>query len=249
MSNAIATTPNAAQAECQRAWQGLADHPAGSDALLAAWKGHESRCKGTGVYEVRLASILADRDEFDLARQVLQTSTIPDNYKKQSETAEITIDYLQAVASADRARLGSLEGRASKFAKANPDVIPVLAMLGHTRVILGKYEAAIAPLESVIRSGHGLLGDHRNLTVAYANTGHYKEALELLDKTYAISKQVTSDEEFMYAATLAYAANGKVDAAKSMLTLIVNKKPELQHDQKFQQTVLKAKELSHGALK
>lgn len=53
----------------------------------------------------------------------------------------------------------------------------------------------------------------------------------------------------MYAATLAYAANGKVDAAKSMLTLIVNKKPELQHDQKFQQTVLKAKELSHGALK
>lgn len=191
MSNAIATTPNAAQAECQRAWQGLADHPAGSDALLAAWKGHESRCKGTGVYEVRLASILADRDEFDLARQVLQTSTIPDNYKKQSETAEITIDYLQAVASADRARLGSLEGRASKFAKANPDVIPVLAMLGHTRVILGKYEAAIAPLESVIRSGHGLLGDHRNLTVAYANTGHYKEALELLDKTYAISKQVT----------------------------------------------------------
>jgi lipopolysaccharide biosynthesis regulator YciM len=248
MSDVVAGTPNAAQAECQRAWQGLNGHPAGSDALLAAWKGYESRCKGTGVYEVRLASILADRDEYDLARQVLQTSTIPGNYRKQSEVAEITIDYLQAVATGDRERLERLEGRAAKFGNANPGEIPVLAMLGHTRVILEKYEPAIAPLESVVRSGHGLLGDHRNLTVAYANSGHYQKALEMLDKTYSMSKQVTSDEEFMYAATLAYAANGKVDAAKSMLTLIVNKKPELQHDPRFAQTVLKAKQLSNGKL-
>jgi len=35
----------------------------------------------------------------------------------------------------------------------------------------------------------------------------------------------------------------------SELVNSVNKKPELQHDQKFQQTVLKAKQLSQGALK
>jgi lipopolysaccharide biosynthesis regulator YciM len=249
MPDAIASTPNAAQTECQRAWLGLAGQEPGSDALLATWKGYESRCKGTGVYEVRLASILADRDEFDLARKVLQSSTIPDNYRKQSETAEITVDYLQAVATGDRGRLDRVEGRAATFGKAHPEVIPVLAMLGHTRVLLGKYEAAIAPLEAVIQSSHALLGDYRNLTVAYANSGHYQAALEYLDQTYAMSKEITSDEEFMYAATLAYAANGKVDAAKTALTLIVNKKPELIGDPRFEQTVLKAKELSQGKLK
>jgi len=249
MSNVSAAPPNTAQAECQSAWQRLADKPAGSDALLEAWKAYEPRCKGTGVYEVRLASILADRDEFDLARKVLQSSSIPDNYRKQSESAEITIDYLQAMSTGERARLDRVEVRASKYVQANPGVVPILAVLGHTRVVLGKYAQAVEPLEAVIQSGHGNLGDHRNLTVAYAQSGNYPKALELLDKTYSMSHEVTSDEEFMYAAALAYAATGKVDSAKSMLTLIVNKKPELQHDARFQQTVLKAKELSHGALK
>jgi hypothetical protein len=94
-----------------------------------------------------------------------------------------------------------------------------------------------------------MLGDFRNLTIAYANAGRYPQALEMLDKTYSMSQAVTSDEEFMYAATLAYAAAGKVDAAKSMLNLIASKKPQLLHDPKFQQTVQKAKDLSHGQLK
>jgi len=249
MSNVSAAPPSTAQAECQSAWQRLADKPAGSDALLEAWKAYEPRCKGTGVYEIRLASILTDRDEFDLARKVLQTTAVPDNYKKQMESAEITVDYLQAMATGERARLERVEARAAKYTQANAGVVPILAELGHTRLVLGKYEQAIAPLETVVDSGHGNVGDHRNLTVAYANSGHYQKALELLDKTYSMSQEVTSDEEFMYAATLAFAATGKVDSAKSMLTLIVNKKPELQHDARFQQTVLKAKELSHGALK
>jgi tetratricopeptide (TPR) repeat protein len=249
MSSAPAATPNAALVECQRAWQDVADQPAGSDAVLAAWKGNEARCKGTGIYEVGLASILTDRNEFDLARQVLQTSTIPENYKKQAEVVAVTIDYLQAVGTGDRARLDHFEENASTFAKANPDAIAVLGMLGHTRVIQQKYALAIAPLESVIQSGNGNLGDHRNLTLAYANSGQYQSALELLDKTYSMSTEVTSDAEFMYAAALAYAASGKVDSAKAMLTLILNKNPELKDDPRFQQTVLKAKELSHGTLK
>jgi len=249
MSNASAKTPEETQAECQHDWQGLVDQQPEDVALLAAWKGHESKCKGTGIYELRLASIYADQNDFDRARQVLEAAVIPDSLKKQAEISGITIDYLQAVDSGESARLEKMEGRAAAFVKANPRSGSVLAMLGHAQILLGKYEQAIAPLEAVVHGGIGNLGDHRNLTIAYANAGHYQSALEMLDTTYSMSQEVTSDEEFMYAAALAYAAVGKVDSAKSMLTLIVNKKPQLKDDPKFQQTVLKAKELSHGALK
>jgi len=249
LSDVNAAAASATQLECQRAWQGLIDQQLGNDPLLAAWKGLESKCEGTGIYEVRLASILADCDDYDQAREMLQGATIPDNFKKQAEIAGITIDYLQAVATGTRDRQENLELRAETFLKANPDSTAVRAMLGHTLVVLGEYEQAIAPLETVIRGGGGDLGDHRNLVIAYANTGKYQAALELLDKTYSMGEEVTSDEEFVYAATLAYAATGKVDSAKSALTLIANKKPQLLNDARFQQTVLKAKELSHAALK
>jgi len=248
MSAASAKTPEEAQLECQRDWQGLVEQQLESDALLAAWKGHESKCKGTGIYDLRLVSIYADQGDYDQARQLLEAAAIPDNLRKQAEIAGIYVDYLQAVDSGERARMEKLEARAATFVKANPKTATVIAILGHAQVLLGKYEQAIAPLETVVRGGVGNLRDHRNLTIAYANAGHYQSALEMLDKTYAMSKEVTSDEEFMYAAALAYAAVGKVDSAKSMLTLIVTKKPQLKDDPRFQQTVLKAKELSHGAL-
>ena len=241
MSDASAKTPEKAQLECQRDWQGLVEQQLESDALLAAWKGHESKCKGTGIYDLRLVSIYADQDDFDQARQLLEAAAIPDNLRKQAEISGICIDYLQAVDSGERARLEKLEARAATFVKANPKTGSVLAILGHARVLLGKYDQAIAPLEAVVRGGVGILGDHRNLTIAYAHAGHYQSALEMLDKTYAMSKEITSDEEFMYAAALAYAAVGKVDAAKSMLTLIVTKKPQLKDDPRFQQTVTQGK--------
>jgi len=249
VNEASAANATTLQIECQRAKQALADQPPGGDALLAAWKSNEGKCKGTGVYEIELASIYSDRNEFDQARQALHAAAIPENLKKQAEISEITIDYLQAVASGEPARLSAVEKTTDAFTQTSPENVDVLSMLGHTRVLLGKSETAIAPLEAVIKHGDGMLGDYRNLTIAYANAGQYPQALELLDKTYAMSQAVTSDEEFMYAATLAYAATGKVDSAKNMLTLIASKKPQLLHDPKFQRTVQKAKELSHGELK
>jgi len=53
----------------------------------------------------------------------------------------------------------------------------------------------------------------------------------------------------MYACAIAYAATGSIDAAKDTLTLILNKKPQLKNDSRFQQTVQKAKQLSGDKLK
>jgi hypothetical protein len=53
----------------------------------------------------------------------------------------------------------------------------------------------------------------------------------------------------MYACAIAYAATGNIGAAKDTLTLILNKKPHLQSDPRFQQTVQKAKQLSGGKFK
>jgi hypothetical protein len=153
MGDAAVAAATPVQIDCQHAWQALGNQAPGSDALLAAWKDNEARCKGTGIYEIQLASIYSDRNEFDQARQALLSSTIPDNLKKQAAIAGITIDYLQAVSTGDHTRLSAVEKSSETFTRANPAAIEVLSMLGHTRVLLGEDEQAIGPLGPLFNPG------------------------------------------------------------------------------------------------
>jgi tetratricopeptide (TPR) repeat protein len=251
----LAADQNVRTTECEQKWVELSRERRSDtkpSVLLAAWKTHERQCKGTGVYEIRLASIFTEMEQFDSARTTLAQVSVPEKYKAQAEVLEINIDYLAALSSddVDRAALQNLELRATTFLKAKPNANAVIGILGHVRIILGKYREAIEPLEKLVTGpSGGDLTDNRNLTIAYANSERYTDALEMLDRTYALSKEVTSDEEFMYAAILAYAAVGKVDAAKTMLTLILNKKPHLKSDVRFAEIVFRAKQLSNGMLK
>ncbi len=241
--------------QCESSWKKLfrAKNGRVDDSLLEEWKNHERECKGTRIYEIHLASIYLRLEKFEPAKIILQSATIPQQYKLKAEIVGVNIDYLQAISfeKIDLSALRRLEARIVSLKNEQQDVSAVLGILGHVQLLLGKYPDAVDTLEKVVanRIDGDDLTDYRNLTVAYANVERYEEALALVDKTYSLSKDVTSDKEFMYAAALAYSAVGNVESAKNMLTLILNKNPGLENDLRYRQVVSKAKELSKGKLK
>ncbi len=246
---------------CDEQWatvsaQEPADSGRGKGQLLAAWRNLEGSCKGTGIYEARLATIFMLMGDYEKARatvdSALSNSTVRPGYRAMAEMVKLTADSREMLASPNPngKALADLDKRAVKLIETYPNYQPFYGFVGNLRMRLGNYKDAIGPLERASQFEDGKRWDmYRHLTVACSSEGLYKKALAYADKAYEMNKAVTSDEEFMYALALAYAAADNVDAAKDTLSLILNKKPSLSGDKRFQDAVQKAKVLSGGKLK
>ncbi len=238
---------------CDRLWEETVSRrnsagKEGVERLLAEWKSLDKKCRGTGIYEARLASLYLTLGDSKKARETLRGVKAPSRYEALATTIKLRAELAEK--EQGRSQLEAIETEAAQVVTRHPDYIPLLSMLGTLRVKLDKYDAAIGPLEAATRHPDGnRWTTHRNLTIAYSYSGQYRPALAAGDKAYAGNKELTSDEEFMYALALAYAATDDISAAKDALELILNKKPQLNEDPKFQQTVLRARELSGGKLK
>lgn len=221
--------------------------------LLKEWNRLEKQCRGTGIYEIRLASILLMLDRYHDATEFLDNADIPHKYQAQAEAVKLNARLYRAL-SKDKPDLTEfLQVRNQSLISVDkyPNETALYSLLGHVQVLLGEYAAAIGPLEKAIDSKNeaDLSGPYRNLVIAYSRSNHYQSAIGVIDEAYRLDRSVTSDKEFMFAAANAYAATGKPDTAKKFLTLILNKYPELKDDPVFAQAVMEAKQLSGGRLK
>jgi tetratricopeptide (TPR) repeat protein len=242
---------------CDELWRSLIAEsvqsaPVDYEKVLATWRETESRCKGSGVYEIRLASTYATLGRYLDARNVLADGSIPPAYRDAAEATRLEIDFLSLLDAVpvDSSRLADWDKRVSSFIFEHEGHLEILAHLGHARILLRRYEEAVKPLEDYANASESpSAGVFRNLAIAYAYSERYEGALAALDEAYVRDKNVTNDELFMYASAMAYAAVGNLEAAKTTLTLILNKKPQLRSDPEFQRTVARAKQLSGGQLK
>lgn len=242
---------------CDELWHDVSSRPNSSSGrdyqkLLTEWLKLEEQCKGTGIFEIRLALIHILRGQYDEGRRILGGAKIPPQYEALAATVRANADLRDILSSEnpDRARLGSLEKTVTQLARKYPGHLPLHSLLGNLNVILGHYSNAIEPLENAARIKEGdRWGVFRNLTIAYSKVGNYQGALKAADQTFEIYKGVTNDEDFMYALAIANAGTGDVEATKDVLSLILTKKPHLQNDPEFKETVGKARELTGGRLK
>lgn len=182
----------------------------------------------------------------------LSDPALPKGYRALAEMVRLNTDSREILSgpTPNRQALTALDQRTVKLIEVHPDYLPFYMFLGNLRMRLTDYSRAIEPLEKMSQFQDGKRWEvYRHLTVAHGNEGNHKKALSFGDKAYEMNKTVTSDEEFMYALALSYAATGNIDAAKDTLSLILNKKPSLSSDRRFQNTVEKAKTLSGGKLK
>jgi tetratricopeptide (TPR) repeat protein len=236
---------NELAAKCDEKWVQLPSNQntgSGYDhkKLLADWLLLKPECKGTGIYEVRLAATYLMLNDKEKARESLISVDIPREYLPLASTVELNLDLVEALTEEfiNPEKILPVEEKGLKLLKEYPDHLPLYSMVGHLKVILEKYSEAVPILEKAIQYKDGdLLGPYRNLGIAYAYTGEYEEAVGALDYAYQLNKNITSDEEYMYGLAISYAALGGVKDAEDVLNLILNKKPYIKNDIKFKEAI------------
>lgn len=246
--SAIALTIQAAHADvarnCEQKWIEESSHfvkhsPADYDGLLRHWLAQAPVCKGSVVYEARLAMAYSFNQRPDQARQALaglQKNGSP--YAYLIELSELTIESnLVLTQGADEASAKQLEQRFLAFVKKHPAVAEGQAMLGGILTGLDKHEEAIKALRVGLKSSGNLSGTYRNLTVSFASLGRFQEALAAADEAFKLDRKLSGDAYFVYAVAKSNAALGQLKEAEMALRLIAAKKPEVRRDPDFKEAV------------
>lgn len=246
--SAIALTAQAAHADvarnCEQKWIEESAHftkqsPADYDGLLRYWLEQGPTCRGTVVYEARLAIAYSFNQHPDQARQVLaslQKSTSP--YSYLIELSELTIESdLVLKQGANEASAKQLEKRFLAFVKKYPAIPEGQAMLGGILTGLDKHEEAIKALRVGLKSSGNLSGVYRNLTVSLASLERFQEALSAANQAFKMDRNLSGDAYFVYAVAKSNAALGQFKEAETALRLIAAKRPEVRRDPDFKEAV------------
>ncbi len=245
---ATAMTVHAGQGDaariCEQKWIEESPHftaraPADYAGLLRHWLEQAPACRGSVVYEARLAVAYSFNQQPEQARQVLasvQKGASPYGYLV--ELSELVIENNQALKQGlDETRARQLESKFRAFVKAHPTVPEGQAMLGGILTGLDKHEEAIKALRAGLKSSTDLTGVYRNLTVSFVGAGRFKEALSAADEAIGRDRNLSGDAYFVYAVAKANAATGQLKEAETALRLIAAKKPEVRRDPDFKEAV------------
>lgn len=210
-------------------------------ALTARYSRHETACKGTVVYEARLAGAYAMNHQFERAREILRPVDRPGGpWQHLVDFARLQIDFFAVVdaETVTRAQAVELRNKFEAFVRKYPDFRDAYSQLGALQAELGDHSSAVKSLEFASRSPMNMSGAFNLLTISYTAVGRYDDALQAADKAYDMDKAVTSDPRFMYALAKANAAVGQLEAARRTLQVIAAKKPEVRTDPEFREAVL-----------
>jgi tetratricopeptide (TPR) repeat protein len=206
-----------------------------AERLLERWLSHRRRCEGTVAWESRLAFayVMAGRPEE--ARRVLAPLV---GRASQNE-------YLVDLATLQFDYVGLLRGEVSKdgilrveeqfqaYVRKYPHGTDGYGQLGVIQTILGKHGEAVASLTAALKSPMNMTGVYWGLTISYSKLGRYSEAMEAADEAVDLLPELLNDPSFVYAAARAFAAGGKVDAARNSLKVLATKRPEVRGDPEF----------------
>lgn len=208
--------------------------------ILEKWKTYQEKCKGTVVFESRLAIAYAMLGEFDKAREMLRPlRNLNSQYQYLVNFAAVSVEYLETFAkkniSEDDVR--TVEKRLKVYVSAHPSFPDAWGMLGGMQSLLGDHQAAIVSLGKAKNSSMDTSGVYRNLTISLTELGRYKEAIEAADIAYSMKKSLTSDQYFAYALAKANAGTGNFKSAGTILRVIAAKKPEVRSEPEFKAAV------------
>jgi tetratricopeptide (TPR) repeat protein len=210
--------------------------------LLAEWQAREPDCKGTGIYEARLATIFTMLEQPAKAHKTLQSlKNVPEPYKDDVALARILAEHQELVI-AGKTEVSSLENVEAKyisFVEQYPTSLEGRALLGGLETVLGKHREAIHHLARATHSKTPgqLHGVFRNLTISLAHVGKYEEAYRAAGKTIEFRKESMADPWFMCAAARAQVGLGRLDDAETTLGVLITKTPDFEADREYQETL------------
>jgi tetratricopeptide (TPR) repeat protein len=221
-------------ANCEAVWKQLfADSVAGGRtqdnlALFTSWKGHEATCKGTGVYEFRLAAIQVALGDSKAAQELMRgASAWPSPYAQNASLLGLRLQLTeygkQEPPPMDKIR--ELKPRYLAAVAALGDSPAATEQVANYLVIISDYLGAIKYAEQSLKLQSDQWDPNRSLAIAYSHTGNYAGAVFAGRRAQELRNSLIKDPEFMYAVTRGYAGVGNIKVAEMTLALLNQQVP------------------------
>lgn len=223
---------------CDDHWSELArqyeaQEPPDYPGFLDAWQALKGECSKSPRYKARLGLI-----NFYLHRGKEAQAAVA-GIDPAEVDSEPLVQLVQLLADAAVMRysgkpkeeeLLSLEQRMREFMKRNPYDVLGVTLLADIFSQLGRYPPSIEAYERVLEfAGMSAKSAQvmRNLMLNYVAVGRYEDAARLAAPAATHKRSLMSDLYFACGAATAYAEIGKIDTAKDVLNILVNRRPEV----------------------
>jgi tetratricopeptide (TPR) repeat protein len=197
-------------------------------ALLEKWLALESQCRGTGVYEFRLAALYLKVDQPQLALDVLnRAKSFPPPYAALVPMAKVRAQIAVLVDTTpipwDKVR--ALKPKVLAAVQTAPDDYVGYEEVANYMAMIDDAESAINYGEKAVALREDQWETHRTLTMAYFKKGDYHKSLINAGRAQQLRNSLIDDPPFMYVVAKAYAGIGNMTAAKNVMGLLLNEKP------------------------
>jgi hypothetical protein len=219
---------------CERAWDQVYAGTENPDAvqnnadLLKRWQAFEGECKGTGVYEVRLAALYSAMHQTRLAITVLDgIKNLPPQYEGMVKLLHlrVKVTVLTDERPYPRDKILALRPQFEKFAANYPDWYLAAEQASNYMSIIDDKSAAITYALRSLELRQDQWEPNRTLALAYMELGDYDKAIRAARRAQELHNAVISDPPFMYAVSKSYAAIGNITVAKMTLAMLQHERP------------------------
>jgi len=98
---------------------------------------------------------------------------------------------------------------------------------------VNKVDSAIRNAEKAVKLDENSWSGYRNLVVYYTEKGEYKKAKIYIRRAAEINDSLLSETEFMLASAVSYIKIGDLKTAEAVLTILLERQPEIKGDEQF----------------
>jgi tetratricopeptide (TPR) repeat protein len=240
---AAAETQSAAW--CESRWEEasdryLASKPPDYSALLRSWRDLQPQCAGTGVYEVRLASIHATQKDFVTAQKVLASiKVVPPEQTALVEATRLQVDFDQYLAENPQpAKVAEFGPRFAKLIAAAPSWHVAHELNATYLLTSGEPARAIEAAKRALEDQPKSWWSYRVMAIAYSELGEHRTAAQMGDRAHGMHAAASSDPDFMLALARSYVAMGDRKMGETVLSLLFTYRPEVRQTQQYRDTLV-----------
>ena len=197
-------------------------------ALLKSWQALESQCKGSGVYEFRLAMLYVANNQPKLALELLNSAQgWPPNYARLAPLIRLKTQL--AVYAAEKPvsleKIRSMKPQYMAIVAQEPNSAAVNEQVANYLLIVGDDREAIAYAGKSLKLQNEQWEPNRTLTIANYRIGEYAFAVMAGRRAQELRNSLVKDPEFMYAVAKSFAGVGNITVAKKTLAILNDQVP------------------------
>lgn len=244
--NAMAATQSTVL-ECEAQWEKLSKEigigRGKTEVLLTKWMSLKSKCRGTGVYEYRLAGIyqlLGHRKEARVTVADALASPGMEAYWPHLRSSQLFYEFedMLYLGEKDKTKYRKLITQLLEIGKQYPAFIPAFEHASNIQLFIGDRDDAINNAKKVLLRDGSSWSSFRVIVIGFTEKEMFKEAAAIIPLAVKANEDLLADTEFMYASAWTYTALGQYKTAESVLNKLLELDSSVRSDPKFQKVHL-----------